>query len=335
MTKNVFIILRTWIADYLITARTVFLSALVFSCHEPDEAPVSLRWVPSEFARYGSGFFSFRTGEDNSLYTVGFVDNEFGVHKAVNGNLYEPIVKLDFPAIAVQDFAVFKQTVYLLFEKKLWKVNGAITEEINFGSAITAELISGVYHLNGELLVAGKFKDGMNNRYGMVYSDDGEAFKPVQPVEGAFDTPGWFSIRESDRVFLTGSNSHQYEYDRGVLGRIEYSHSFLAVDSNNNFFSLDRGADGTQQIMKWANGMTTKLGEPFSQQYKIYNILLKDDHIIATGDNSTTGISISYFFDGNDWIPIPTTNYFFGVFKHNGGIFGYTVDGIIAELVYG
>jgi hypothetical protein len=103
-------------------AISIFLFTSIFSCNEEPirESPTNLIWVPSDFSAYGASFFSFTTGDDNVLYFTGFVNSQFGVYQETNGN-WEIVLKLEWPKFNVQDFAVFKQVVYLISEDMLWK----------------------------------------------------------------------------------------------------------------------------------------------------------------------------------------------------------------------
>lgn len=311
---------------------TLFPIVFIFSCEEDPGNSISFRWEPSEFSRSGLSSFLFKSGDDNKLYCLGFVDNKYGVHSAETKNKWNTIVELEFGPgePSVQDFAVYKQAVFFVRGGKLWKAKGSTIEQINFGNQITS-----VSHLNAKLIVVGELNDGSGNSYGIAYSEDALSFTLISPTEGSFAPPGYFLQKTNDKIFLASSDSY-YEYDGIQLRRIEFRGGFSTVDANDFYSISSNYVNGVYQdyIKKWSNGITTNIGEMFKDEVDIRFLFFKDNSIIAIGDNSASGLSVAFSLDHNKWKPILTTNYFFGAFKYNNRVFAYTNDGIIAELVY-
>ena len=243
-------------------AINIFLLTFIFSCNEESirESPTNLIWAPSDFSEYGASFFSFREGDDNNLYSTGFVNNQFGVHREINGN-WEIVLQLEWPKFGVQDFAVFKQVIYLVSEGMLWKASGANVEKVNFGNRITS-----ISQLNEKLIVTGDFSDGANTTSGAAFTEDGSLFTPIAPAEGNFITPGYLILATSSKLFIGSGNFNAYEYDGLNLKKIEFSQWFSNVDTEGNFYTIDHNSDGRRQIVKLKNGVSTKLGSPFGKE---------------------------------------------------------------------
>ncbi len=100
-----------------------------FSCSEEDAATpdsYSFQWVVSEFSKYGSNFFDFRTGDENTLYAKGYVNGLYGVHKADAGQ-WETVLPMEPGVLNVQNFTVFDGNVYMVSSKEgkrsLWRAD--------------------------------------------------------------------------------------------------------------------------------------------------------------------------------------------------------------------
>lgn len=307
------------------------------SCDDaPAVRPVSFQWVASDYSKVNSSFFSFTEGDDGALYSVGFLDNQYGIHKAMLNNEWRTIAKLTFMAISVQDFAIFKEDIYLVDKQKLWKVSGETVEEVDFGNQFTARVISSVTTFKGKLVVTGDFADATTNRYSMIYFDGSGGVTPIAPLGENRDAPGYLVFQTPHRIFF-GDGADTFGYDGSRLREVAFQGGFLTVSPNNDFFTreyYDPGGERQERIVKWTNGRTVNLGEPFSKHIDIRAAFLKDNYIIAIGDDTNSGLSVSYVFNNDTWTPIPTTNYFFGMFSIGDLIYAYTIDGIIIELEY-
>ena len=299
------------------------------SCNEDSVVPLAFEWTPSKFSKYGSGFFSFATGDDGLLYAFGYVDNQEGFHK-FTGNTWETIVPLDWSKFNVQSFTVFKQHIYFANESQgqrtLWRINGNDPEKVDYGNSI-----NGVSHFNGKLIVAGNFLDAMNNSYGFALSDDGATFTPVAPKQGNFLSYGYNLIKVNKKIFVrSGGNFNVYEFDGVELKDTGFSQGINMIDAEYNFYTITY-QDGSPEINKIVNSKPLKVGPSF-KNVQIDNIFFKDNILIAMGTNPDSNLSVAFYLDNNQWKPITTTNYLSRVFEYGNQSFAVDNDGIILEL---
>lgn len=306
----------------------ILLLVFAFSCNQDSELEsITLKWTPSEFSMHGSTFFSFRTGDDGSLYSTGFVNGQYGVHKAENSN-WVTIAKLEWPKFNAQDFTVFKQHIYLITSdgtrRSLWKVKGSSIEMIEYGDQIVE-----VENFNRKLIISGDFSEGI------AYSEDVTSFVPIAPDEGKLTTPGYEIVKANNMIYVRSSDDHNvYEYDGVKLAKTGYRLGFDLIDSQGFFYVISGLANDTHQIEKWVDDKFERIGPSFNKEHDIRSIFIKDDVLIATGINSITNNSITFFFDGTKWKEVESEANFFGAFEFNGKVFAYSIDGVIEELVF-
>lgn len=304
----------------------------LISCEESSSSDetISLRWVPSNWSKYGSGFSNFSIGDDGQLYALGFVNNgnglpEFGVYKALKNYQWENILKTDYTQFNFGgEFTIFKNKVYYIryerigdqpYPHTLWKGSGTSTEKTEVNNSV-----SNVIAFKGKLVVTGEFTNGIIS----TYDDDlfTEIAHPTEPFGGR----SYLVLQTDDRLYFR-DNFGSYQYDGTSLTKVEIPWNIKAVDDQGQFYSVDYNQEKTQILKN-----REKVGDDLVN-INISQIFFNKGKLIAMGQNLTTGLSATFHLEHNRWKPVPTTNNFNEVFEYNNRIFGSDDGGVIAELV--
>jgi hypothetical protein len=296
----------------------------------------SFEWVNSELSPPSGSFFSFSIGDDNYLYAHGFVGSDYGIYKWAN-NQWSSVVALKWDSLSVQSFAILKQKVYLInfvsYERNdLLRAYGHTIENIPVNGR--PQQIS---QIDGELIMAGDFSDGSNAPYGVSHSDDGSTFAPLHQSGAAvwlpdqqFVAPGFWIDMIENRMFIVDSKGKTFEFD-GTQLTFFLNKSFSLVDQQDSYYTISNDLHGETIEKTTKDGVTTNLGSNFDKaDYMV--LFMKDETMISINQKNGVAISSSYYFDGTDWQPINTTNYFSNAFEYNNRLFANCVGGLILEL---